>query len=193
MVGKNGWIFVCYAGGKRKKLFLAPLDGIHERAGDLIFSPNNRWVLIEFKKDADSITSEKTKFTNYSNAHAELFKRDAHHYIIFGQENNASPQLLQLCFQNYFSGKNLDLAKLLSSGIQLDEFKNYVEQYIQFKKTPKGGEGRGGIEMDSFFLVAGVNVHNKIVGCLSLSEFQNQLGMGLFEEKDLDDSDGFTM
>ena len=35
--------------------FIAPLDGNEEKAGDAIFGENENFILIEFKKDKDSI------------------------------------------------------------------------------------------------------------------------------------------
>lgn len=168
-----------------KKLFIAPLDGAHERAGDTIFSSENRWVLIEFKKDADSISTEKSKFDQYQNARAVLVSKDAHHHIVYGQESKESTQHLQLCSQTYFSKACCDPAGILNSGSVFDTFKQYVEQYTKFKKGHKGGSGGGGLSMDEFILVAGVNAGNNVVECLSLSEFQQQLGLELLHEQSL--------
>lgn len=168
-----------------RKLFLAPLDGAQERAGDAVLSADNRWVLIEFKKNATSISTEKEKFVSYREAHAVLSSSDAHHHIIYGQESKESIQRLQLCSQTYFSGIRCDLDGILSSGINYDTFKMYVERYTKFKKGPKGGSG-GGVTMDDLTLVAGVNTDNNIVECLSLTEFQRQLGLELVQERKLE-------
>jgi hypothetical protein len=53
---------------REQGLFLAPLDGEHEKAGDAVFSSDNRWVLIEFKKDEASVRTEKGKFVLYDEA-----------------------------------------------------------------------------------------------------------------------------
>lgn len=167
---------------KSNRLFLAPLDGNEERAGDAVFSSNNRWVLIEFKKDSTSISTEKKKFINYHAANTALASLDAHHHIIYGQESKESIQRLQLCSQTYFSGVGCDLVAILRSGTKYDAFKRYVEQYTKFKKGPKGGSG-GGVTMDDLALVAGVNTDNNIVECLSLTEFQRQLGLDFVQER----------
>lgn len=164
---------------RAERLFLAPLDGGHERAGDAIFSSNNRWVLIEFKKDSAAIRSEMEKFTRYLEAKAALSSCDSHHYIVFGQASSSSPACLELCARTYFSEKEGDI---LASGQLFHEFKKYVEQYIKFKKGPKGGGGTG-MAMEDFALVAGVNADNDVVECLSLSEFQRQLGLELQHER----------
>lgn len=163
-----------------RKLFLAPLDGGEERAGDAVFSSDNRWVLIEFKKDRDAISTEKKKFDDYAAAHKALSAVDTHHHIIYGQESKESIQRLQLCSRTYFSGKVCDLSGILSSGAKYDAFKKYVEQYTKFKKRPEGGSsGSGGVTIDDLALVAGVNTDNNVVECLSLREFQRQLGLEL--------------
>ena len=161
-----------------RKLFLAPLDGGEERAGDAVFSSDYRWVLIEFKKDKDSISTERNKFRNYEAAHAALSSRDTHHHIIYGQEGIESIQRLQLCSQTYFSGAGCDLACILSSGAEYGTFKKYVAEFTKYKKPPGGGSGgSGGVTMDDLALVAGVSTDNNIVECLSLTEFQRQLGL----------------
>lgn len=168
-----------------RKLFLAPLDGAQERMGDAVLSTENRWVLIEFKKNATAIATEKEKFVSYQDAYDALSSSDAHHHIIYGQESKESIQRLQLCSQTYFSGGRHDLAEILSSGIEYGEFKKYVEQYTEFKKAPKG-ESEGGVTMDDLALVAGVNTDNNIAECLSLTEFQRELGLEHVQEDKLE-------
>ena len=167
---------------RQKRLFLAPLDGEHEKAGDAIFSSNNRWVLIEFKKDIGAFRSEMEKFISYADAKAALSSSDSHHYIVFGRESSTLPARLELCFRTYFSEKVCNLDGILKSGQQFSEFKSYVEKYVKFKKEPRGGGGTG-LTMEDFALVAGVNADNSIVECLSLSEFQRQLGLELQQER----------
>lgn len=166
---------------REKKLFLAPLDGAHEMAGDAIFSTNNRWVLIEFKKDAASIRTEREKFIHYAEAKSALSSKDAHHHIILGQQSAKGSPQLELCAQTYFSGKGANLNGILGSGQQFSEFSEYVQQYIKFKRGSRGGGT--GVTMDDFALVAGVNADNNVVECLSLSEFQRQLGLELKQER----------
>lgn len=168
------------------KLFVAPLDGNHERAGDAIVVSGNRWVLIEFKKDADSLSTEKAKFVRYQQAIDALSERDSHHHIVYGQESKDSIERLQLCSQTYFSGIGCDPTEILGSGAEFKEFKQYVEDYTKFKKGVKGGIGGGSLSMDEFTFVAGVNADNNIVNCLSLTAFQRELGLEILHEKSLD-------
>jgi hypothetical protein len=92
---------------------------------------------------------------------------------VFGQASSSSPARLELCARTYFSEKKGDI---LASGKPFPEFKRYVEQYVKFKKGPQGGGGTG-MAMEDFAMVAGVNADNEVVKCLSLSEFQRQLGL----------------
>lgn len=162
---------------KEKHFFLAPLDGAHEIAGDAIFSSKNRWILIEFKKDASAITTEKTKFTDYKKAYEALSLKDRHHHLIYGKENTAAPSRLCICAQTYFSGTTCaELKEVLASGTEYEVFKEYVAKYIAFKKPPSGGGGAVA-SLNDLTLVAGVNTDNNTVCCLSLSEFQQQLGI----------------
>lgn len=169
-----------------KRLFIAPLDDAQERAGDAIFSTENRWVLIEFKKDSASITTEKTKFANYPMASAVLSRLDSHHHIVYGFENReegCTPHLV-LSSQTYFSARRNSLQGILESGAEFGAFKEYVEQFTNFKKPPKGGSG-GGLSMNEFAIVAGISPEGNVVECLSLTEFQRQLGLELVQERTL--------
>jgi hypothetical protein len=173
------YLFILRA-AEAKKLFVMPLDGDQERAGDVIFSSGNRWMLIEFKKNAAAIFTEKAKFTNYDKAYAALSSRDAHHHIVYGEESKESNQHLQLYAQTYFSGKPSKLSNAWSDSLAYGAFKEYLEQYTKFKKGVKGGSG--GLTITDYALVAGVNVDNHIVQCISLSEFQQHIGLELAQE-----------
>lgn len=162
-----------------EKLFLAPLDGNHERAGDAMFSSSNRWVLIEFKKDKDSIREEKRKFIQYEQAKKELESSDGHHHMVYGHvSKEKTPQKLDLHSQTYFSGRSCSkLQEILSSGISHEKFADYIAKFTKFKKEPGGGSSDGDLSIGDYELVAGLNSDNKIVECLSLAEFQRQLDL----------------
>lgn len=165
---------------KNSLQFIAPLDGDEERAGDAIFSTANKWLLIEFKRTSDCVRDEKKKFNNYQVASNSLSTLDSHHHIIFGFDNEGQ---LGLSTQTYFSGKRCkDLNELFGSGSDFENFSSYIEKFTAFKKTTKSGSG--GISVDSYSLVAGVNVNNEIVECLSLAEFQRELGLELELKQD---------
>ncbi|GAA5784861.1 hypothetical protein [Chitiniphilus shinanonensis] len=82
--------------------FIAALDGNHEAAGDVIGALGEKWIMIEFKRNINSITDERrNKFepNQYEIAQTKLKDRDNHHLIIYGkldeQENfcNFRPSL----------------------------------------------------------------------------------------------------
>jgi len=157
-----------------KKLYLAPLDGNEERAGDAIFSLDHRWLLLEFKRDFDALSSEKDKFDDYAGAEKILSSQDGHHHLVYGSERESK---LAINARTYFSGQSSG-SDMLKSGIDFQDFKKYVEIYTKYKRGPQGGSG-GGLEMSDFALVAGVNTDGNIAQCLSLLEFQQQLVMNL--------------
>jgi hypothetical protein len=147
------------------KMFVAPLDGDHERGGDAILANESKWVLIEFKRDKNSISDEREKFTNYPNAKEELEPHDVHHVIIYGE--SSSDNLLLKC-QRYFSEKAVAIEIALQSGVDKDSFLNYLQKFVEFKKSSKGGFGGYGF-------VAGISNDGTVTKCMKLSEFAEVL------------------
>jgi len=158
---------------EKNLLKLAPLDGNEERAGDTIISQDNNWVLIEFKKDEDSIKSEEKKFDNYLQAKIALLLEDHHHFLIYGFQENS---MLKLEAKTYFSGNHQNkISVMLNSGKPLKEFKEYLKKFLTFKKTVKGSDGSGGgLNIEDYSLVASVNSEGSIIECKSLTEFASQ-------------------
>ncbi|MGF6126890.1 hypothetical protein QF019_002099 [Pseudomonas frederiksbergensis] len=147
------------------EMFVAPLDGNHERAGDAIFSHESSWVLIEFKRDQESISDELKKFTNYANAKIAMEPIGKHHLIIYG---GAIEDDFYLKCQEYFSGREVEIDKALSLGVQKDVFIQYLKMFIGYKKQSKSGSG-------SFGFVAGVSSTGTVTKCMRLSEFAQAL------------------
>lgn len=85
-----------------------PLAGDVEKAGDLIKIKNNKFMLIEFKRDNSCQSAELDKFNegSYIDAHSKLYEKSSHHEIIFGEstfdENNKNHEL-KLINENYFT------------------------------------------------------------------------------------------
>lgn len=146
-------------------MFIAPLDGDHEKAGDAIFSNVNTWVLIEFKRDKSTITDEFGKFTNYESAKSTLKPIGSHHLIIYGDVENDN--FLLKCRQ-YFSGKDVAIEQALVSGTEKDGFISYLRKFVEFKKASKGGAG-------GYSFVAGVNTDGAVTKCMKISEFAEAL------------------
>jgi hypothetical protein len=146
-------------------MFIAPLDGNHERGGDAILANESKWVLIEFKRDKNSISDEIEKFTSYPDAKKELEPHDAHHILIYGEPNNNS--IILQC-QSYFSAKVTTVDKVLQSGTDKDHFINYLNKFVEFKNSSKGSVGGYGF-------VAGVSSDGTVTKCMKLSEFAEVL------------------
>lgn len=148
-------------------LFIAPLDGKAELAGDALLSNNQRWVIIEFKDRVSSLDSEINKFKSYSEAAKELGNQDKHHCLIYGMINNEGE--FKLGGQTYFSRTSIGSIKnFLNSGLDEDKFLDYLRKLIHYK-SEKGTSANGNI--GSYSLVAGINKNNQIVSCLTLNEY----------------------
>jgi hypothetical protein len=159
------------------RLFLAPLDGDHERAGDAMLSSGNKWLLIEFKRNSDAISSEVKKFDNYDKAKKELEKQDGHHFLVYGI--STLNKRIALGARTYFSDASpKSLPELLDAGSDLSEFSKYVQSFVSFKKAPKGGGGSGS-QFSDFALVAGVTEEGKVVSCMSVHDFGLARGFDL--------------
>lgn len=146
-------------------MFVAPLDGNHEKAGDAIFSHESKWVLIEFKRNKSSIEDEIQKFKSFANAKASLELRGKHHLIIYG---DSTGNKFNLSCQEYFSGTKVDIGLALSSGVEKNDFVLYLRDFISFKKNSESGAGGYGF-------VAGISNDGKVTKCMSLSEFAEAL------------------
>jgi len=150
-------------------MFIAPLDGKEEKAGDAIFSANQKWLLIEFKRNKKSINSEKDKFEDYEKAKSCLQSKDGHHCIVYGQELD---DVFSVAIETYFSKSSRYLiGDMLNHGVYFDQFNEYLNQFLSFKSS--NSCSGGGISPDSYMLVAGVSEGNEVIECLSLHEFLN--------------------
>lgn len=150
-------------------MLICPLDGDHERAGDALFANADSWVLIEFKKDKEGISSEQDKFDNFPKAKAHFTERDQHHFLIYGAIDEAENFVLQS--RTYFSGNERSTDSVLTSGIQQSQFISYLKEFIEFKKSSKASSG-------GFSYVAGVSsASGRITKCLRLNEYARTLQM----------------
>ena len=152
-------------------IYVAPLDGQEESAGDTIASINNKWILIEFKKDYESIKDEIRKFISVKDAESHLAGKDNHHFLVYGfSENNK----FTIRAQTYFGAQEADYFKLHLSGICHKEFLEYIHELISYKKTNKDKDngGNGKLFINNYSIIAGIN-NNKIIKCMTVNEFIN--------------------
>jgi hypothetical protein len=171
----------------KDKMAIAPLDGNEERAGDAILSSGRKWILIEFKKDVESIKTEFKKFYDYKEAKNRLKDFDEHHFLIYGGFPDGSKEF-GLGIITYFSHSTpQSIDALLASGKNENEFIEYLSRFIKYKIGSNGSEGGGGggLEISNYSSVVGVSAvfgENKIVECMSLFDFGLTIGMDFTPE-----------
>lgn len=162
------------------EMILSPLDGNQEKAGDAFLSSNEKWVILEFKKDRPSLSSEKKKYTNYDDAKNALSPNDTHHFLIYGQISRGK---FCLAGETYFSGSTVsNIKEIFEAGKDKDEFIAYLETLIQYKT--KVDEASGGA-VGSYSFVAGIGAENKITSCMNLYEFGLDHGLKLYPSPQL--------
>lgn len=152
------------------EMIISPLDGNHERAGDALLSRADQWLIIEFKRDKDALSSEQGKFNDWYQASAKLGNRDRHHFLVFGAyDENLG---FHLCNQTYFSRKDASMDMLLQSGTDVIAFSEYLTSLVALKKQAEGASTGG------FSYVAGISTtRKKVTQCLTLGEFSLALGL----------------
>jgi hypothetical protein len=156
------------------EMILSPLDGKEEKAGDTLLSNNEKWVILEFKKDLGSLASEKKKYKNYDAAEAELSSNDEHHFLIYGQVVDSE---FGLGGKTYFSRSPVtNINEIFESGKDKGEFVSYLERLIEHKSKAK--ESSGG-SIGSYSFVAGISKDKKITSCMNLYEFGLDHGLKL--------------
>ena len=155
-------------------MIISPLDGEQEKAGDALLSNNDKWIIIEFKKDFKSLSSEKKKYKNYEAALTDLSPYDSHHFLIYGQVHNEE---FGLRGKSYFSNKPIsNISEIFESGKSKAEFILYLKKLIEYKA--KSDESSGG-SVGSFSFVAGISQNKKITSCMNLYEFGLDHGFNL--------------
>ncbi len=155
-------------------MILSPLDGEQEKAGDAFLSSNEKWVVLEFKKDFKSLASEKKKYKDYNVAEAELSPCDSHHFLIYGQVVDGG---FGLGGKTYFSNSPVSkISEIFEAGKEKEEFISYLERLIEHKS--KVSESSGG-SVGSYSFVAGISKDKKITSCMNLYEFGLDHGLKL--------------
>ncbi|MBY8007941.1 hypothetical protein KW471_06500 [Vibrio fluvialis] len=157
---------------------LSALDGKHEKIGDTLLGHQERWIIIEFKKDYPAIKSEEDKFVDYEAAYDELHEIDGHHYLIYGAINEDLE--FTLCGRTYFSDLDaVDIDHVLESGVEQTDFNLYIEKLLKHKNDDSSGGSGSGITPQDYAFVAGVNKNNEITKCMSLQEYGLEYGLNL--------------
>lgn len=152
---------------RNNQLNLSPLDGKHELAGDLIATNNANFFLVEFKADYSAIVSEQEKFHRYDVARNALSHRDQHHFIVYGHKAEFNHLILKA--QTYFSQDEVRINDIFGSGIDVHSFKDYLQEYIDFKLPPGGGPS--GVNPLNFGMVAAVDNTTGKANTISVEEF----------------------
>lgn len=156
------------------EMILSPLDGEQEKAGDTFLSSNEKWVILEFKKDFKSLSSEKKKYKDYDLAVTELSPSDSHHFLIYGQITNGK---FGLGGKTYFSNSPVSkISDIFNAGKEKEAFISYLERLIAHKS--KIDESSGG-SIGSYSFVAGISKDKKITSCMNLYEFGLDHGLRL--------------
>ncbi|CED61477.1 Putative uncharacterized protein [Moritella viscosa] len=150
------------------EMAIAPLGGVQEKGGDAILENNDRWVLIEFKKAHDCISSEVDKFApgKYDEAKVELQDRSQHHFLVYGVLNG---EKLDLTGQLYFGTSEVKVEYLLNEGTDEETFLSYYHDFIGYKKSKEGSSG-GGVTC-----VVGINSLGKASKVMSAHEYEDTL------------------
>jgi hypothetical protein len=168
-----------------ESMLVAPLDGAEEtEGGDALLSNGLKWILIEFKKDINTIKSEYEKFSNYEAAKSALFVEDGHHFLVFGLL--AEKGNFGLGARTYFSNSSpSNINDLLSAGVDLERFQLYLNKFAAFKKNSTGSSG--GFSLNSSMVAGVVETEGKstIVTCMSLMEYVLTMQKNLVHSKNL--------
>jgi hypothetical protein len=148
--------------------FAAPLSGIQEMAGDGIFSADAKLILVEFKRDINSLKSEVDKFTCYKNAVKKMKGRDNHHFLVYGYIQD---EVFKLEARKYFAVKQTYLPlSILDKGLVDSTFKEYLADLIALKKLDKRSSGTVGPE----FVNSVIGLSSDGVSSISLTEYVRQ-------------------
>ena len=173
-----------------------PLDGWHEQAGDALLRSAKKWIMIEFKVDENAIKTEEKKFYDFQSALNILAPHDSHHFIVYGssiiirprkkvddkQHNSGFNPIMKkrslvLCATTYFSRRNCDMKEIFSSGVRLEVFKSYVNEFLYHKNNGPGGGGMPTLTLNDYALVAGIDDEGAVVACMSLIDFGKEIGL----------------
>lgn len=133
---------------------LSPLAGNPEVIGDAIVSSNNRYFIIEFKRNYESITSEYEKYIGKKKGYDEAAKIMTgksgwkFHYIIYGGIDSKSKGFI-LNYKRYFQNKKISSepqSAFFEGGMSLSELNEYTQALTACKNGDADGGSSGGHE-----------------------------------------------
>ncbi|WP_155295363.1 hypothetical protein [Chromobacterium violaceum] len=162
---------------------ISPLDGFHEGAGDAILqNQDNKWIIIEFKRNDKCRESEKKKFINWRKAVSELSSQSEHHFLIYGKYNSGK---FGIGVENYFDPQKKLPSNILDAAICKEDFFKYLSTFLSFKKVKKkdeeaedsdGESGSGGSSGDvgyiDYSVIFGLDEDGGVITCLGLEDFK---------------------
>ncbi|WP_456090436.1 hypothetical protein [Neisseria sp.] len=176
----------------REFQFVAPLDGNHEKqTSDTILGQDNKFILIEFKRDGNSQTAEFNKFKKVTNEknNAEILeeiksiKNHQCHFLVYAQLDEEKNRL-ELFHKEYLSylgknGNSLTYDEMINKGISLKEFHEYLEKIGQLRventdndtntSTSSGGKTPEKITAE----FSNVLILDNEGSCYTFNDFQN--------------------
>ncbi|MEX8499754.1 hypothetical protein [Leptothrix ochracea] len=159
-----------------------PLSGVQELFSDGVFAKSASLVLIEFKRSAAELDSEKNKFDCYAEAEKDLLGHDGHHFLVYGREYKPLPDpSLVLTACTYFGREEISGVpkKLLEAGISPECFNKYLTKFAGFKKSD--GRSTGKIGPESLATVVGISLNTKQCQAISLTEYYRMFFPNLYE------------
>lgn len=169
-------------------LLALPLDGEEEKLGDTIFSDNDKFFIVEFKKEYNP-KSEKDKYLDWQLAYEKLRLNSSNqcHFAVYGTEKNNTLVLTQNNYLNFLAGINQEQAGeiipitlqevFIRNSIEYSRFKEYASLVMSLKKSKQGEQTSGSVELAKISEDIIVICPNKMVATLSeaLATFSNRL------------------
>lgn len=153
-----------------------PLDGNREKAGDLLVFKDSNMLIIEFKRNEESLDSEQKKFSDWSKAKEEAKQHNSnkYHLLVYGELQKEKNEL-SLKAKEYWERNDINELKFSESdfetyvkcnGKTFNDLKRYLDFLIKHKTPTNGTDSSGG-----FSNCAIVGIAKGKVKTLSLNEF----------------------
>lgn len=169
---------------------IAPLDGNQEKyTSDAIAGDGNKFILIEFKVDCKSQSSEFKKFLKEDGFSKESedkliedlehLSNNKSHFIVYAELKDSKLELVYQTYVNYLKKVDFSNAdnedskstfkKMIDNGVNLKEFKDYLSDFKKLRE--KYMSDNSSDSSSSGF--DNVLVLDKDGNCCSLKEFEN--------------------